>query len=169
MQVTKTCLYVIPSQEYFKNVIKIIKKDIKTKNIIYVTTNKPYKYLVHLLNEGKINTDTILFIDCISNQVSKSEDASEKCVFVESPQNITGLSIALNQAIKSIGEETTIVFDSLSTLLIYNNAEVIGRFSNLIISKMQLSNVSSVFFVLDSDMDKKIISTISSFVDEVKK
>ena len=116
-----------------------------------------------------LKTDNILFIDCISNQISKSEDDSKKCIFLESPQNITGLSIALNQAIKSLGKETTVIFDSLSTLLIYNSEEVIGRFSNAIISMMQLSNVSGLFFVLESDMDKNILNTISSFVDEVKK
>ena len=165
----KTYLYIIPAQEYFKNIIKIIKNDIKTKNIIYVTTNKPYKYLVNLLNEEKIKTENIMFIDCISKQVSGSEDSSEKCVFIDSPQNVTGLSIALNQVITQWGEESTIIFDSLSTLFIYNSEEIIGRFSNFIINKMQLNNISSVFFVLESDMDKKIMSVISSFVDEVRK
>jgi KaiC/GvpD/RAD55 family RecA-like ATPase len=159
----------MPTQEYFKSVINILKKDVKTKNIIYITTNKPYKYLMNLLNEEKINTESILVIDCISNQLSESGDASKRCVFLESPQNISGLSIAISQAIKSLAGEATVIFDSLSTLLIYNNEEVIGKFSNFIINKMQQTNISSVFFVIESDMDKKVMGVISSFVDEVRK
>ena len=75
----------------------------------------------------------------------------------------------MTQASKLVSREKILLLDSLSTLFIYNNEDVVGKFSNFIINKMRTNNVSSVFFVLESDMNKKIMKTIESFVDEVRK
>jgi len=164
----KTILYIVPSEEYFKNVIKVIRENSKI-SIIYVTTNKPYEHLLNLFKEQKIDFNNVFFIDCISKQISQSKESTKNCIYLESPSNITGLSIALTQASKLVSREKILLLDSLSTLFIYNNEDVVGKFSNFIINKMRTNNVSSVFFVLESDMNKKIMKTIESFVDEVRK
>ena len=165
---SKTILYIAPPQEYFKNVIKVIRENSK-KGIIYVTTNKPYEHLINLFKEQKIDFNNIFFIDCISKQITRSKEYTKNCVYLESPSDITGLSIAMTQASKLISGEKTLLLDSLSTLFIYNNEDVVGKFSNFIINMIRTNSVSCIFFVLESDMDKKIMSVISSFVDEVRK
>lgn len=167
----KTVLFILPSEQYFKCVLSILKKEVKKEKVIYVTTNKPCNHLMNLFKEEGINARNIFFIDCISKQVKakEKEKEPENCLFLESPQQITGLSLAINQAIKLMPSEKMVFFDSLSALLIYNNESVIGKFSNFIINRMRSENISTVMIVLESDMDKKIIKTIESFVDEVKK
>lgn len=164
---TKTTLHILPSENYFKEVIKIIQQNIN-KKIVFVTANKPYSNIKNLLEEEGINSNNIFFIDCISTQLL-SEKEAENCIFLEHPSNITGISIAIDQAINLIKGEKIIILDSLSTLLIYNSENVIGRFSNSIINKLRTENVPANMFMLDSDVDKNIFKIIESFADEVKR
>lgn len=162
-------LFVVPAQEYFKAIVKILKEDVKVDNTVYVTTNKPYRYLMNLLKEEKIKTDNIFFIDCISNQVSEPVEDAKNCVFIESPQNVTSIGIALNEAVKLLPGKKTVLFDSLSTLLLYNNEDLVGRFSNFVVNRMRLGDVNTILIVLEADVDRKIIRVIESFVDELKR
>jgi len=165
----KITLYVVPSSEYFNEIINIVKNEVKTENLVYVSLGRPYKYIMSRLNEEQIKTNNIFVIDCISKQASPLEEGSEKCIFLESPENITELCIALNQAMKLLQGETTVLFDSLSILLIYNDDDMVGRFSNKIINCMRLNNINSILIVLESDVDRRIVKVIESFVDEVIK
>ena len=164
----KIVLQFIPSQEYFKEIINIVKNDVKTKNLIYVTLGRPYKYVMSLFDEEKVRMEKLLVIDCVSKCITPLEEDPEKGIFLESPENITELCIALDQAMKALpGEETTTLFDSLSTLLLYHDENVVGKFANYIINCMRLHNIRSVFIVLEADVDKRIVKVIESLVDEV--
>ena len=162
----RTILYILPSKQYFQSVLTVLKKETKNKEIIYVTTNKPYSHLINLFKEEKLDADKIFFIDCISEQVGAKQETSH-CLFLGSPQQITGLSLAINKAVDLMSNETLVFFDSLSTLLVYNNEQVVGKFTNFLINKLRTKNVSTIMLTLESDSDKKIIKTIQSFVDEV--
>lgn len=167
---TKTVLYVINSENYFQKIVEILRKDVKDKTVVYVTTNKPYKNLLDLL-KGKKLRHKFFFVDCISKSILGKESIDEKagdCVYVESPQSLTSISIAINETMKHISGTKTLFLDSLSTLLIYNDAVTIGRFSNFLINKLSMYDVNIIVLSLESDIDKDIIRKIQSFVDEVK-
>ena len=164
----KTILYVLKPQNYFESVIDIFKSEIKEHSIIYVTMSKPYSHILNLFKEAKLNTDNIFFIDCISAQVLKStKKTPPKCIFVESPQNITAIGIAISESVAQLTGEKLLFVDSLSTLLMYNEAKVVGKFSNFIINKMRAEDVNTSIFALESDADKDTIKTIETFVDQV--
>lgn len=167
---TNAILYIINPENYFKKIIGILKKELKGETLIYVTTNKPYSNLKNLFKKGGVKGE-IFFVDCISKMVlgkSITEEEIEDCIFVESPQSLTSLSIAINESLKHISGKKTLLLDSLSTLLIYNDASTIGRFSNFLINKLNAFDVSVIVLTLESDIDKDIIRKIQSFVDEVK-
>ena len=164
----KTILYVLKPQNYFENVIDIFKSEIKEYSIIYVTMSKPYSHILNLFREAKIKTDKIFFIDCISAQVLKNvQKAPDNCIFVESPQNITAIGIAISESVAKLPGEKLLFVDSLSTLLMYNESKIVGKFSNFIINKMRTEEVNTSIFALESDTDKDTIKTIETFVDEV--
>jgi len=165
----KTILIIIPPEKYFRGVLSLLKREVKKENIIYVTINKPLSHLTNLFKRERINTDKIFFIDAISKHVGVKEEEPKNGLFLESPAQITELSIVINKATEHLPGKKTIFFDSLSTLLIYNDESSIGKFSNFIINKMRSKDISTIMIALESDMDKKVIKLITSFVDEVKK
>lgn len=167
---TNTVLYIINPENYFKKIISILKRDVKDETLIYVTTNKPYSSLMNLFKAENIRSK-VFFVDCISKMVmgKTAEEDVENCSFVDSPQSLTSLSIAINETMKHIAGKKILLVDSLSTLLIYNDAATIGRFSNFLINKMNAFDVDIIVLTLESDIDKDIIRKIQSFVDEVRR
>jgi len=164
----KSILYITPSKEYFKYVLSVLKKNSKSENlIIYVTANKSYGELSDYLKKEGMDTRKFFFIDCVSNDVDAKDDI-ENCLFLQTPEQITGISLAINKTMKSMPGKKILLIDSLSILLVYNTESVVGKFSNFIMRRARITNVSSAFFVLKSDSKKKIIKTIESFADEVK-
>ena len=165
---TITQLFIIKPEKYVEGLIKILKEVTKNKNLIYITTNRPYSHLIKMLKEHKIQTDKIFFIDCISKHVGIEEKAAN-CIIVESPQNLTAIGIAINESAKHISGKKSLLVDSLSALLLYNDAETIGKFSNFLINKMRSYEIDVSMIVLESDVNKDVIQKIESFADEVKK
>jgi hypothetical protein len=166
----RTVLYILDPRRYFEGIIGIFKKDLNEQNVIYVSTNKPYDHIVSLFHDEDIDTSKIFFIDCISKEVGSSTASKEciNCMLVESPRDITGLSIAINAAIDNISGDKLLLLDSLSTMLIYNDSKVVGKFSNFLINRLRVKGVSGIILAIESDVDKDIIQSIESFVDEVK-
>ncbi len=161
-------LCLIEPEKYFSHIIKILKSQTEIKNMIYVTTNKPYSNLITIFKEHKIKYNKIFFIDCISGHVGIKAE-SENCIFLDSPQNLTAISIAINESLKNIPEPKVLLLDSLSTLLLYNSAETIGKFSNFLINKIRTYKIQMLLIALESDTNKDVIQKIESFTDEVKR
>lgn len=159
-------LFILSSDKYFDKVVAILKKEAKNKKVIYVTTNKPYSHISGMFKKNGVKIENIFFIDCISEAKEKEAD---NCIYLGGPGNITGISIAVNKSVKAIPGEKILFLDSLSTLLMYNDEKVIGKFSNFILNKMRLYGISSVVLALNSDMNKNIMKNIESIVDEVNR
>ncbi len=167
---TSTFLYVLNSEKYFLQLMKILKGLVRTNSVIYLTTNKPYGLLRNTLERNQISPEKMFFIDCISKHVG--EDSGKdvpNCMFVDGPQNLLEISIAVSESVKHLAGEKVLLLDSLSILLMYNDATAVGKFSNFIINKMRYVGVGTAILALESDVDKDVTKQIASIVDEVKK
>ncbi|MCX6695843.1 MAG: hypothetical protein NTU61_06065 [Candidatus Altiarchaeota archaeon] len=170
--ISKTIVYIIDAEKYFEGVINILSKDVVGNDIIYVTTNKPYGHLIRTLEKNGVKTDRIFFVDCISKYVGEVQDNKDNCLFVDSPHSLTDMVIAVGVRLKSVEhkvEKKILILDSLSTLLLYNDAKTVGQFSNFVINKMRQFNVDTIILALDTDMKTDIVRSIQSFADEIKK
>lgn len=165
----KTILYVLDPEKYLEGIIRIFKKEVKGRPTIYVTTNKPYSHLVESFQKAKVSTNKIFFIDCISREVGEAGKEPPNALFIDAPQNLTAMSIAISESVKHLRGEKMLFFDSLSTLLLYHDANAIGRFSNFLINKMRLSGVDTIILALESDMTKEVLKKIETIADEVRR
>jgi KaiC/GvpD/RAD55 family RecA-like ATPase len=166
--IPKTCLYILKLENYFERVVGVLAEN-KTRNVIYLTTNKPYRHLIDLLKARGIKTEKVFFIDCISKHVGEAVDGErENCVFVDGPSTLTAIGIAINQSVEHISGEKIVVVDSLSILCIYNNMGVMGKFSNFLVNRMRSCGVNTALMVLESDSDKEVVRELKAIVDEVK-
>ena len=167
-EMVKAVLKILKAENYFRDILEILKKETKTKRVIYVTTNKPYSHISNLLKENKISENNLFFIDCISKKVLPKIEETTNCIYLESPQLLTGISIAINESIKGIKGEKILLLDSLSVLMLYNNMETVSKFSNFLINKMRLYSVDTIILALESDSEKDILDQIKQMVDEIQ-
>ena len=162
-------LYMLDPDAYFQRIAEIFKGKLAGKNVIYITTNKTYGAMAELFNAEHVDMGTIFFIDCISQQINRKAASAPNCVVLEGPKNVTQMGIAISKAMASVQGEKVLFLDSLSTMLIYNDPGVVGRFSNFIMNKARMAGVDGCIMALSTDMDKKVVGFAQAFADKVEK
>ena len=158
-------LFVSPSEKYKDFLEKIISTYFKKKNkLCLVSLNKSYSNLSQDLKKQKINSDKILFIDCVSKKEGKAKE-KDNVFYVPSPRAFTEINITIKEALKAGVED--VIFDSLSTLLIYGNPSVVFKFIQDLITFVKNNNKNVFFTLLKDDLDNKIVKDIQMLVDKV--
>ena len=133
---------------------------------VYLTVNKPYATLVGQFGKAKIRTDGMFFIDAVTKMVGGVSKPSENFLTIDSPQFLTEMSIAISQAMAALPDgEKYFVLDSVSSLLIYNNAGTVARFLHFLTGKLREWGARGVLFAVDTEV-KELLPYISQFVDD---
>ncbi len=163
-------LVIIPSKKYYESEMKIYKTLTNKKGYkgILVTVNRTYSSLLKILKKEKIKTGNLFFIDAITKSTTAQNNKNKNCLFTESPESLTELSIAIDQIVKSMDKgKRFLVIDSLTTLVTYNNANSVLKFSHFLINKLRSSDVMGVMLILKEGADTKLVSQLSQFVDKI--
>ncbi len=159
-------LHLISATKYFEGIVDILKKH-KSENVIYVTTNKPFVVLLNTLKSKKVDTKKMFFVDCISKNIGEKSEDVDNCVFLETMQSLTAISIAIHEATEHMGGKKLLLIDSLSILLMYNDANTVAKFSNFVMNKMRGLDVNTVVIALESDAEKAVLKQIATYADTI--
>lgn len=135
---------------------------------IYVTMNKPYTTIHRVLEDRGIPAHDIFFIDAISKTTHADTPDSDDVIFLETPEHLTDVSIAIDSAIEELSDDRKFLFlDSLATLSVYNEMEDVVRFVHQLTAQMRDWDVAGVIFSLEAESDRELIDKISQFCDRV--
>ena len=162
-----------PPEEYVTTILSVLKHVVTPETIgVYISVNKPYFSLTEIMKAQKIPTANMYFLDCASGLMGKTPQELERTYILSGPTNLTELSITLSTLLSSDklkGKESqTILFlDSISTFLIYNDANVVARFLHTIAGRVRTHNIRGVFFSLHDDITKGPIASTVQFHDKV--
>ena len=164
-----------PPDDYADTIMAVLRNMVTPETVgVYISVNKPYFALTKEMEGEKIPTENMLFLDCASGLMGKEPQEVGKTYILSGPTNLTELSITLSSLLSSDklkGKETeTILFlDSVSTFLIYNDANVVARFLHTIAGRVRSHNIRGVFFSLHDDIEKGAIASTVQFHDKVLK
>ncbi|MBW2983798.1 hypothetical protein KY361_01680 [Candidatus Woesearchaeota archaeon] len=162
-------LATVNANKYQKTNLGII-KHLTDKNVpgVYVTLNKPFETMQNIFKRQKIGTEIIIFIDAVTQTAGGDIEKTDKCLFIGSPDNLSDISIAMDQAVRALPtKEKFVFFDSLSTLLMYNNVETVSRFIHFLAGKMRVWKVKGIIVSLRKKQDKELIDALMQFCDVV--
>lgn len=135
---------------------------------VYVTVNKPYDTIKRVLEEENVNTKHLFFIDAITRNSGGEGKNTENVFYLDSPENLTGLGVALSEAVNKIdGEYRFLFLDSLSTLLLYHNSGTVAKFSHFLTGRMRMWRLRGILISLEKETDPKLTSQLSQFCDLV--
>ena len=157
------------TEDYVKNAIK------DNKAILFVLTDKNPGQVKKELIESKIFFKSVYFVDCYSMQTGGECKEEENVKYVSGPLALNEMSIAISEFERDFLRKETpyaIIFDSLSTLLMYSNANAIARFLQVLIAKIRNFGGNAVFTLEEGMHDPKDIATIEHLMDgiiEIKK
>ena len=162
-------LATVDANKYQKTNLGMI-KHLTDKNVpgVYITLNKPYETMQKVFKNEKIDTEIIIFIDAVTQTAGGNIEKTDKCLFIGSPDNLSDMSVAMDQAVRALpSKEKFVFFDSLSTLLIYNNVETVSRFVHFLAGKMRVWKVKGIIVSLRKNQDKELIDALMQFCDVV--
>ena len=161
-------LATVDAEHYQQTNIDLVKflTDIDGTPGVYVTLNKPFSTMEALFKKNNVNTDMIIFIDAVTRTTGGSTEKTNKCLFIGSPENLSDISLAMDQAVRAIpGVKKFLFFDSLSTLLIYNKPATVAKFIHFLSGKMRMWKVKGIIISLEKESDKELLSELSQFCD----
>lgn len=114
-----------------------------------------------------LNKPNISFIDCYSATLGKADESNPKIKVVPGPGALNDISLMLNEAIKeSTGKKIRIVFDTLSTFVLYNPSDSIRKFLSVIEGRLKSVNATAIYLVDDGVHDKQVLSLMAHGMDE---
>jgi hypothetical protein len=158
-------VFVISNELYIERLISLIKILTKMGKILYVTINKPYSTLMDNFQKNAIPKDQFFFIDAITRTVKKPEPI-KNVEFISSPSALTELSLSISTTLEK-QKFYSVLFDSLSTLLIYQEPLMVIKFAHSAISMLRTAGVKVILTVLSGDISSDLIKDLNMFADKV--
>ena len=136
---------------------------------IVITTNFPYSILQKLYAEGGIGLSTVSFVDAVTrNSVGSAENIPGVVRYINNPANLTDLGIAVTEVLKEhSGKKVCILYDSISTMLIYLSSQNISKFIHFVTNKLRIMDISGVFLAVEKGLDPMLMTQLTTFVDTV--
>jgi KaiC/GvpD/RAD55 family RecA-like ATPase len=166
----KIYLVISPPEKLKLYNIEIIRQLIIDKqSVLVVTTNQPYTTLVKNYENCGLDISRIWFVDAITKSaLGRIPQEARNCRFVKNPANITDLGIVITDVLNKFPDQKPcILFDSISTMLIYIPSINISKFFHFITNKLRLMNFSGIFLAVEKGLDPDVLTQLTTFVDEV--
>jgi KaiC/GvpD/RAD55 family RecA-like ATPase len=133
---------------------------------IICATSSPANIISKASTMG-INLSNVTFIDCYSTTLGSGEvKSTDKIRVVPGPSALNEISLMLNEAIKeSTGKRMRVVFDTLSTFVIYNPKDSIRKFLSVIEGRLASVGATTLYLVDEGVHDKQLLSLLEHGMD----
>lgn len=139
-------LILLEERIYERKLGEIIKFAGKKKTrTCYVCLSRPYTDVVSELGGMGVNTDHFFFIDVLTSHYTEPEPV-KNCMFLSSPADLAAVKDAITYAIDK-NKCSVLLFDTISTLLAYQQTDSIVKFTNSIVSE----KAGKLFLVLKNE------------------
>ncbi|HUR67773.1 MAG TPA: RAD55 family ATPase [Candidatus Thermoplasmatota archaeon] len=109
------------------------------------------------------------FVDVYSKSIGAEDDAAN-CEYVDGPMNLNAVSLAVNNAQRKIiadHPQHRLVFDSVSTLITYTNAQTTFRFLQVLVGKAKRAGATSMLLMEQGMHSDAEVQTFKHLCDGV--
>jgi len=136
---------------------------------VYVSVTKPYENIVKQFGDLS-NYKNIRFIDCIS-RASGISKTYPNCTFIESPTMLEKMGLEIMNTYKEVDENVNkyLIIDSLSTLIIYNDLDIVTEFFYQLANKTRARNIHVMSLVIEEEDANKYLNKLIYLNDKILK
>jgi archaellum biogenesis ATPase FlaH len=151
---------------YFALYVNTLKNLLQTDlSGLCITFNRSSKALEDVMRKQHVDTSRLYFVDCIS-KASGVEDKTIKSEYADSPSALSSISMAITEKLGQMGDKKFILFDSITTLLIYNELANVLQFMDYIVNRMRDEDVKTIIFAVEEG-DPRLINHLMQSCDRV--
>lgn len=147
------------------SIVDVIGSAAKNYNkICYVSFSRPYHSFLKYFEQNNIPPDNFFFIDCITKSSIKPKK-TENAVFISSANNFPEIQKTIR---KTLSEKKfdILVFDSLSSTLVYEKEAFLIRFLHTLAGMIKAFQIKSAFLVLEKDINFNLIKSLGMQTDK---
>lgn len=142
------------------------------ENVYFICGDTSPKELIKKASTMGIKLDkpNIFFIDCYTATLSseKKLEKTEKITMIGGPGALNDISLELNEAInKSKGKRMRVIFQTLSTFVLYNAQDSMRKFLGVIKGRLKNANATTLYLVEEDVHDKHVLSLLEQGMDEI--
>ena len=160
-------IFIIPNKIYQEKLLEIIKSAVQEfkGKLLYISINKPAEKIIETMKKNDVDSREIFFIDAVSKDI-QADISDHGIAYISSPQNFAQFNADLMQILEKEKPEC-LIFDSLSTILLYQPDLVIVRFTHDLIARLIVAHACGKFTCLLEDINSTLIKDVSMFADSV--
>ncbi len=164
---------IVPGNNYADTLEAIVHHMVSTPQAtwVYVTITKPFDSIKKKYKDISEHKN-IKFIDCISHAAGIAKLDSE-CIYIESPTMLEKTSMEIMNIFEDLPQkedaEKYVILDSLSAMMIYNDAETVTEFFYRLINKTRSADVHSINLVVEEEELDKYLNKIIYLNDKILK
>ncbi|MBS3102729.1 hypothetical protein J4458_04765 [Candidatus Woesearchaeota archaeon] len=159
-------LVIVDAKKYQQTNVELIKFLVKEQKIpgVYVTLNKPYEAILRTFEDNDIDTRLIIFIDAVTSSIGQAKKA-KNCLYIGSPEKLSDISVAMDQAVKALPKEKFVFFDSINTLAIFNKPVTVARFVHFLAEKMREWKIKGIIISLEKGINDALMDELTTLAD----
>ena len=167
---TELALLVTPPAKHNEIAISLSKMLVsKGMSGIYITFNRPFEQLIRDFQINNIDPVNVIFIDCVSKMAGRFPGKKENAVFIDNPSSLEEVGMYAEKILARIPSPKFIVFDSISSMMIYNGDQATREFAQYFVNKLRLEKVGGFIMTVEKDDVDRVISIFEPIVDKVIK
>jgi len=120
-------------------------------------------------NFAEHTNKNLWFVDCYSWALEK-KPVERSDIRVSGPSSLDDLSLSINQASLNVNKLSPlgrVVFQSLSTLLIYNTSGIVYKFCQVIGARLKSSGMTTLFMVEEGMHKPDVLATLEHMMDGI--
>lgn len=121
------------------------------------------------MNFADCTNKSLWFVDCYSWALEK-KPVERKDIRVSGPSSLDDLSLSINQAVyeaNKICPLGRVVFQSLSTLFIYNSPNIVYKFCQVVGARLKSYGMTTLFMVEDGMHKSDVLATLEHMMDGI--
>jgi hypothetical protein len=136
---------------------------------IILSSSRPYSNLINIYQKNNVDTNKLMIIDCVSKSQGGKIVGNKNALFTDNASALTQISLHIGELIKSVNGQKYLYIDSLTTMLIHNQARIFASFIHSILTKLRMSNVNGLMFSISKGIDEEVRNEIAQLCDKVVK
>jgi KaiC/GvpD/RAD55 family RecA-like ATPase len=143
--------------------------------VIILTDGSPEQLKKELMQEkiylAKFEDAGLMrYVDSYSKNMGEAVSDTSSIKRVSGPLALNEINIALNEIQKeflSKSKNHCVVFNSISTLLMYSNASAVARFLQVFVSRIKNAGGAAIFMIEQGMHDEQTIVTLEHLMDAI--
>lgn len=159
------CILLVENLKEYSNINLALLKYFQSQKIpgIFVTVNKPVQDIIKTAKKNNIEIENVKFIDAITLQ-SGNITTNQQVEYIESPKDLVELITIIEEEIDGMTEKFFLVFDSVSTMLVYNKKQSVEKFIHSLSGKIKSSECQGIIVAVEST-EEETLHALAQFCD----